>query len=402
VTISAYKDHPVWASIGRILELQNAPEFADPSVADNETYTFARDKVFGIAKVIHVLLEHTPATLVSIPALNQIHSHLQPPLNELTSFVSNKNAGHINNAAAQIEQNVLQYLWGFAPQVQSFPQPAFSEILEAQAATSRETIHQLSAQRDELAAELVGLSEKTEAQALRLETMVETAAKERAEAVATVAKLEQMFAEKEAARAAIFDVSVDELRKDFKAFESQSKTESKTLIAELEDQKSKAARIVQVVGNIGVTGNYQQIANAESAQANFWRWVTVGIFAAGIAVAAATFIKFWGQPFTPENAWSVAIRLLYAIAITAPAWYTARESARHRTNADRARQKELELASIGPFIELMPEEKKVEIREQLTHCYFGKDVEPHEVKQPLDALLVKDMAIELAKIFRRS
>ncbi|MHB1099307.1 MAG: hypothetical protein ACYCZR_07100 [Burkholderiales bacterium] len=216
-----------------------------------------------------------------------------------------------------------------------------------------------------------------------------------------MAKLEQVFAEKETARAAIFDVSLDELRKDFKTFEGQSKTESKSLIAELEDQKSKAARIVQVVGNIGVTGNYQQIANAESNQANFWRWVTVGIFAAGITVAGATFIKFWGQPFTPENAWSVAIRLLYAIAITAPAWYTAKESARHRTNADRARQKELELASIGPFIELMPEEKKVEIREQLTHCYFGKDVEPHDVKQPIDAKLVKDMAIELAKIFKK-
>lgn len=100
MTISVYKDHPIWASIGRILELQNAPEFADTSVADNETYAFARDKVFGIAKIIQVLLEHTPATLVSTQALNQINSHLQPPLNELTAFVSNKNAEHINNAVA--------------------------------------------------------------------------------------------------------------------------------------------------------------------------------------------------------------------------------------------------------------------------------------------------------------
>lgn len=401
MTTSAYKDHPIWTSIGRILELQNSPEFADPIVGENEAYTFARDKVFGIAKVIEALLVQTPATLASIQALNQMQSHLQPPLTELTNFVSNKNPAHIVNAAAQIEQNVLPYMWGFTPQVQTVVQPALSGILEAQAAASRETIYQLSTQRDELAAKLENLSEKAEAQTLRLETLAEIAAKERAEAAATVAKLEQAFAEKETARAVIFDTAIDDLREDFKAFEGQSKAESKSLIAELEEQKSKASRIVQVVGNIGVTGNYQQIANAESVQANFWRWVTVGIFCAGITVAAATFIKFWGQPFTPENAWSVAIRLLYAIAITAPAWYTARESARHRTNADRARQTELELASIGPFIELMPEEKKVEIREQLTHCYFGKDVEPHVVKQPLDAKLVKDMAIELAKILKK-
>ena len=156
-----------------------------------------------------------------------------------------------------------------------------------------------------------------------------------------------------------------------------------------------------MVGNIGVTGNYQQIANAESAQANFWRWVTVAIFGVGITVAGATFVKFWGQPFNAENAWSVAIRLLYAIAITAPAWYTARESARHRTNADRARQTELELASIGPFIELMPDEKKFEIREQLTKSYFGRSVEAHTVSRPFDAFSVKDMAIELVKALKK-
>jgi hypothetical protein len=172
VTISAYKDHPIWSTIGRILDIQNAPEFADPSVVENETYTFARDKVFGMAKVIQVLLEQTPAILASVQALTQINSHLQPPLNELTAFVSNKNPGHIVNAAAQIEQNVLPYLWGFTPQVQALAQPALSGILEAQVAASRETIYQLSTHRDELAAKLDELSEKTEAQALRLEALV--------------------------------------------------------------------------------------------------------------------------------------------------------------------------------------------------------------------------------------
>jgi len=129
-------------------------------------------------------------------------------------------------------------------------------------------------------------------------------------------------------------------------------------------------------------------------------WVS-RFFVAGIAVAAATFVKFWDQPLTTENLWSVIVRLLYAIAITAPAWYTARESARHRTNADRARQTELELASIGPFIELLPEEKKTEIKEALTKSYFGRPVDPHQVQTPLDALQVKDLVIELVKVLKK-
>lgn len=401
MSASAYKDHPIRAVLSRILEMQGAQEFSDPAVSDNESYAFARDKVFAIAHAIQALLQQTPAELTSAHALNQLQTHLQSPLNELTSFLANKNPGHISNAAAQFEQNVMPFLWGFLPQAQSLPQSSLSGLLEAQAASSRDTVRQLVAQRDELSAKLAELTTKADAQVSRFETLTEGAAKERAEAAATVAKLEQTFAQKETDRAAAFEAAITEIRKDFAIFEKQAKSDSSALIAQLEDQRTQAARIVQVVGNIGVTGNYQQIANAESKQANFWRWVTVTIFGAGIAVAAATFIKFWGQPFTAENAWSVVIRLLYAIAITAPAWYTARESARHRTNSDRARQTELELASIGPFIELMPEDKKVEIRQQLTPFYFGKGVDAHVVNSPLDAATVKDMAVELAKAFKK-
>jgi hypothetical protein len=88
---------------------------------------------------------------------------------------------------------------------------------------------------------------------------------------------------------------------------------------------------------------------------------------------------FLNAESTPEHAWSAAIRLLYAIAVTAPAWYAAKESARHRSNADSARRTELELASLGPFIELMPEEKKIAIREALVEKYFGNGTVPHEV-----------------------
>jgi len=81
---------------------------------------------------------------------------------------------------------------------------------------------------------------------------------------------------------------------------------------------------------------------------------------------------------------AIAVRLLYALAIAAPAFYTARESARHHTNADRARQTELELASLGPFNELMKEQDKEEIRKSLIPTYFGRPVDAHEIKTVLD------------------
>ncbi|GAB3502979.1 hypothetical protein GCM10027399_31800 [Curvibacter fontanus] len=401
MSIPAYNDHPARATLNQIVELQKSPAFADPTVADNEQYAFSRDKVFAMANAVDLLLRNTPAELTSIPALNQLQTHLQASLSELNGFVGNKNPGHISNAAQQFEQNVLPYLWGFTPAIQTLSPNSLASLLKSQGNVSKETVRQLVTQRDELAAKLQNLSNLTDAQATRLEGLVEGAAKERAEAAATVAKLEQVFAQKETERATAFDTAMAELRNEFKQFAEKSKNESTTLISDIEAKKTQAARIVQVVGNIGVTGNYQQIANSESDQANIWRRITVGIFIGGITVAAFTFYKFWDQPFTPETAWSVVVRLLYAMAITAPAWYTARESARHRTNADRARQTELELASIGPFIELMPEEKKVAIREELTRVYFGKTVDPHTANHPLEGEFVKELISEIGKAIKK-
>lgn len=210
-----------------------------------------------------------------------------------------------------------------------------------------------------------------------------------------------MSAEKEAERVVAFEAMLKELRADFAVLQAESEKTQSERLDSLRTSQEQAAQIVQVVGNTGITGNYQKIANAEGKQADTWRWITIAFFAAGIAIAGATFWKFWHEPFSPETAWSVLIRLMYAIAITAPAWYSAKESARHRSSADRARQTELELASLGPFIELMPDEKKYQIREELTKRYFGNQSPEHTAEPPISIQKLGDLAVELMKAAKK-
>lgn len=393
-------EHPLWNTLTQLLKLQTEPSLNEPAVTSNDELVFARDKVFALGKVIRSLMQTTPATLVSSHALNHINNHVQAALNELNAYVANKNTGHINNAVVQFEQKVLSWLWGFAPVLRTTGDE-LSQILNGLSQSASETIKQLIQERDKLATHIRETAATAAELKARLDAMTESAARERAEASAAVAKLEQAFAAKETERAATFEATINKIRADYSTLEQTTKTDSASLISGLEEQKNNAAKIVQVVGNIGVTGNYQGIANSEAAQANFWRWATVGFFAGGVTLAGGTFYKFWGEPITTESVWAIAVRLLYAIAITAPAWYTARESARHRTNSDRARQTELELASLGPFIELLPQEKKISIREEMTKHYFGREVEAHTAKALLDAETVKDIAIELAKAFKK-
>lgn len=384
MTASAFQENPLRATLQQMLDMQKRKEFSAEAVSGNESFTFARDKIFAVLQTLEGLLETTPAELASVAGLASINANLKTPFSEMTHFVGNGNAQHLINAASQIEQNVMPYFWALTPPLVPVGRTVFPTLLKSITDFSQATIQQLSEQRDLLAKKFEEAIEQSNVLVQKLDDANETAARERAESAAAVARLEQSFAQTEGARQLAFETALAEQQKSHKKeMELEADVALKTL-AEIGVLRDDAARIVQVVGNIGVTGNYQRIATAEAKSANFWRWATVLIFGAGIGIAIATFIKFWHEPFSQDTAISVLIRLFYAIAITSPAIYTARESARHRSNADRARQTELELASIGPFIELLPEESKVAIRTGLTSSYFGRTTEAHTVSSPFD------------------
>lgn len=384
MALKSLKDHPISTSLTRMQELLRDEAFAAPAIAADEITQFNRDKIQNITKSLRSLVAQSPATIVSDTALNQMNSHLQAPINELTAFVANTNAGHLANAVAQLDQNVLSYTWAFLPKINPLSKAEAGELVDYLQERSRQTIEQLDGQKEQLASTIDQLTEVTQTQEACLKELKESQALLKAEMAASLSSLETSFNKAQLQRDTEFSELVNESKEELANSESNFKRQADAVIDSLEKHKMDAARIVQVVGDIGVTGNYQNIANNETGQANLWRWITIALFASGLIMAGITFYKFYHEPVTTTNTLAIAVRLLYALAIAAPAFYTARESARHRTNADRARQTELELASLGPFIELMKDEDKEEIRKSLIRTYFGRSVDPHEIKNVLD------------------
>lgn len=400
---SEYASHPIRNLLERLTELRNSVEFTDPDLLSNEPSATALDTTFAIVSFVCSVLGRTPALLVSEYGLNQLQNSFQSVFNELTHYQSNKNHGHIQNAKVQIEQIVMSQLWALGPITSAGDSDRLDlvDVVNQSTQAARDAVQQLVAQRDQLSKSQIDLTQQVKNAEAKLETLTETVAMQKAEAASVIAVVQQMYAEKEAERVAAFSTLLQDLRTDFAKLQTDSENSQSEQLDALRASQEEAARIVQVVGNTGITGNYQKIANSEGAQANVWRWITIAFFTAGIAIAVATFWKFWHEPFSPETAWSVLIRLMYAIAITAPAWYTAKESARHRSSADRARQTELELASLGPFIELMPVEKKHQIREELTKRYFGNHAVEHTAEPPISIQKLSDLAIELMKAAKK-
>lgn len=379
------KDHAITASLNRLQELLDDKSLQDPKVVSDEAAQFNREKLLNVARSLRTLVNQSSATMVSEPALNQMNSNLQQPISELTAFTSNRNVGHLANAVSQIDQNVLNYTWAFFPRATPSAKAEVAEVFDSIQVKSRETFGFLDEQRNELSQQIDHLAEQIKAQETRLYEVQEAAAKSKAEIAAALASLETIFNKDQTKRDTEYADFLQQVKSEFSTAKNDFLTNAQQVLAALDTHKNDAARIVQVVGDIGVTGSYQAIANKETGQANLWRWITTGLFACGLAMAAATFYRFYHEPVTTTNTLAITIRLLYALAVAAPALYTARESARHRTNADRARQTELELASLGPFIELLQDQDKDEIRKSLISTYFGRPVDPHEIRTILDS-----------------
>lgn len=388
MALRTLKEHAISATLARIQELLQDEAFQSSDVAADESAQFNRDKIRNITASIQSLIARSPATMVSESALSQMNANLQSPVSELTAFLSSKNTAHLANAAGQYDQNILSYTWAFLPKVNPLSEKEAGSIIDFLQERSRQSIFQVDEDKNRLAENIAQLTVAADAQDARLIELKESHGTLKAEMAASLSNLETSFNKAQLQRDTDFAALVTESKENLAQGERDFKTRAEGILEALDGHRTNAARIVQVVGDIGVTGNYQNIANRETSQADLWRWITICLFACGLFMAGATFYRFYHEPVTGTNTLAIAIRLLYALAIAAPALYTARESARHRTNADRARQTELELASLGPFIELMEDQDKEAIRKSLIPNYFGRPVDPHEIN-PVPDIKIK-------------
>ena len=166
-----------------------------------------------------------------------------------------------------------------------------------------------------------------------------------------------------------FDADKEANKKVFEEQKTQFEKQSADTINSLNSKLAEANKIVNIVGNVGVTGNYQNIANENKKSADNFRAIALGfmIIMSGLLIWSIIEISKNGE----FNLYKSLVRILAAAVLTYPAVYAARESTKHRKLETQNRNLELELASIGPFIELLPEDKKQKIKEELVNKYFG-------------------------------
>lgn len=165
----------------------------------------------------------------------------------------------------------------------------------------------------------------------------------------------------------------DDLTKYEKEFNEQKElldTQTTDTVESLKAKLEEAKNIVDIIGNVGVTGNYQKIATEHKRTANIFRVIALIFMGLMSGLLAYSIIEL---SLSGEfDLYKSLVRILAASVLTYPAIYASRESNKHRNLETINRKLELELASLGPFIELLPEEKKIEIKGELVGKYFGQ------------------------------
>lgn len=163
---------------------------------------------------------------------------------------------------------------------------------------------------------------------------------------------------------------VGEMRTEFDALRTELDTNATDARDKLKAYLDEAAKIVGLIANTGLTGNYQRVANEQAKIANLLRWVALGCMGLALVFVLIVVFSVGRADFT----WEVGLfRLLGVLTFSIPGWYCARESVRHRMIEHRDRQIELELAALSPYLATLADDERKKIITELSGRYFGRD-----------------------------
>jgi len=166
-------------------------------------------------------------------------------------------------------------------------------------------------------------------------------------------------------------------RKEVDSKINKIESDTSTIVENINTKLEEARKLVNVIGNVGVTGNYQNIANHHEKTANLWRWIAIAFM---FGMSALLIIAIWNVSSANYDWIKSVIRIIAAAALAYPATYASKESSKHRKLETLNRKLELELASLTPFIEMHSDDEKNKIKSKLIDKYFGNNLEISDEK----------------------
>jgi hypothetical protein len=406
--VQRFKQHPLHNVLKAILDAI-APALAEPASWTSDAIHRIQRLQRGVGKA-QQLLGAADAALVGAQTLEEAKNGANALLQQFNQFKGNKNVAHLTSANDNLDNGVLPPLMRM-PRLET---PAdVSDVFKsvdvererAQSALKSMEEYGLSVRKtiDDLLANEAGIRDGIRKQEERLSSLVQQSDKAVAQFNERSATAERDRDTKFAGQLeAVRKSAADQLTESQAIFGSQQvelKASATAVLKEMESFKSQAAALLQVIGEIGVASPYDKTAR-EDRSAAVWLRVLAGLFFAGMVT---TVVLTAVHLVTNGLAMGYMIfRFMTALIFAIPGYYFAREASKFQSEADRNRRLQLELASVGPFIEALDAQKKAVLREELARKYFsGVPVATDQGAKALDMDRILDIIKEALKSVRR-
>lgn len=155
-------------------------------------------------------------------------------------------------------------------------------------------------------------------------------------------------------------------------------------LEEMDKHRERAAEILGIVAASGVSGHYKETAERDFNSANTYRrWAFVFfVLMAGVITYVVMSVR------SDSFRWEMGLfRVGVGMALLIPAYYCAKESAKHREAEKRNRRLQIELATIEPYLEKLnnPEEMRAILKDKANSYFMGQV--PREPDDDVEARL---------------
>ena len=389
---------------------QSLESSRDAAQADSTAFD-AWERIERVTKFIRTFLSDVDPLLVPPSHLSNAYSQLQQVRNQLNNFAGNRTVGHLNEANNQLD-NVLSHL-GSIPRLEK---TASTQELGEAASSYKKSVGGLVRSFEKQLAVVV--TEKNVLQTKLEELTAEvTAQKQRSDNV--IAQMQQQFSAAQEARHSEASTLETKRTSEFEAAEKERtqgseqalathqkgfsdfltasrvqhdalredlSTQSKSLIAALETQKTHAEKVVGIISTEAVAHGYGKTANEERDAAKVWRIVAVVALVVWILAGLVFFALTYDKDLSLS---ALARQFLISTPFVLLAGFAAMQVSKHQRAERINRQQELEIAAIDPYLATFDVDTRNEVKRTLAEKLFGpRDAEPQkgDSKQMLDAV----------------
>lgn len=209
--------------------------------------------------------------------------------------------------------------------------------------------------------------DRTDREQQRLDQFAESHERQRAEASENFSNLTNEFREKFLDVQSNNEKKFEEAEKSFREKGEGAITEYKSIFKNYEDE---VKNIVGTVNTNMFSHKYKEVANDARKRSIIWNVITMILLVAVVVFAVYAFVITTNS----ETTWIKLIAKIFATStIVTGAAYAARQASKQEEREKYARQVEMELVSIDPFIESLNVEQKEKIKEELAFKIFGNE-----------------------------